>query len=88
MLSAEEQAQVDVQISLSKSLSLGLVFSILTVGGLGSVAAIWIGVRGWKKIKASDRKLVGSGIATWCIVAGVVGLLANIIFFWPMVFHL
>jgi hypothetical protein len=85
MLSAQEQAEVDTQIALSKSLSLGFVFSLLPIAGLGSLAAIWIGARGWKKIEASGGKLVGTGMVLWCIAAGVAGLIWNGVFFWPMV---
>jgi hypothetical protein len=85
MLSAEERVQIDAQMALSKNLSLGVVLSLLPVAGLGSAAAIWIGVRAWKKIGASEQKLVGTGMAVWCVAAGVIGLIANVVFFWPMV---
>ena len=81
MLSTEEKSKLEAQSALSKSLSLGLMFSVMPVAGLGSIAAIRIGVRGRKKIQASNGNLVGSGVATWCIYAGVFGLIANIIFF-------
>jgi hypothetical protein len=85
MLSAEEQSQVDAQVALSKRLALGFALSLLPVAGLGSLAAIVIGLRAWKKIEASNQKLVGGGLATWCVVAGVVGLLANALLLWPTI---
>jgi len=87
MLSAQEKTQIEAQVALSKNLALGFVLLLLPVAGIGSMTAIWIGVRSWRKIKASDPRLVGTGMAGWCVAVGVVGLIANIVFFWPLVFH-
>jgi hypothetical protein len=87
MLSSEEQSNLDAQIALSKSLSLGLVFSLFPILGLGSIAAILIGVRGHRKIAASGQKLVGAKMAILCVVVGVIGLIINIFFFWTKVFR-
>jgi hypothetical protein len=87
MLSAQEKAQIETQVALSKTLALGFVLSLLPVAGIGSVIAIWIGVRSWKKIDASDPCLVGTGMASWCVAVGIIGLIANFVFFWPLVFR-
>ena len=79
MITAEERSQIEAQIVLSKSLGLGVALSLLPSAGLGSVAAIVIGMRAKKKIKESGDKLVGSGMASWCVAVGYVGLIANVV---------
>ncbi|MEO5958195.1 MAG: hypothetical protein ABIR80_03700 [Opitutaceae bacterium] len=88
MLSEEDKIQIAEQIALSKSLALGFALSLLPVAGVGSIVAIVIGIRARKTIEASGEKLVGLGIAAWCIGAGVIGLIANVFFVWPIVFRL
>ena len=80
MLSPEEKTKLETQSALSKSLALGLMFTVLPAAGVGSIAAIWIGIRGRKKIQESNGDLVGAGVATWCIYVGALGLVANILF--------
>lgn len=87
MLSAEEKAQVEAQVALSKSLAFGVALSLVTAAGIGSAAAIWIGFRARGKIKASNGRLAGSGMSAWCIVAGAIGLIANVLIVWPMFFR-
>ena len=88
MLTAEEKLQMHAQIALSKSLAMGFVFSLLPVAGLGSLAAIVIGLRARKKIAASRGRLVGMGMVTWCILAGAFGLLMNVLLLWPTILRL
>ena len=68
------------QIALSKSLGLGFALSVMPTAGLGSIAAIIIGLRARKKIATSRYELTGSGMAAWCIIVGAIGLIVSICF--------
>ena len=50
-----------------------LVLSILTLGGLGSVAGIWLGVVAQRKVAETGER--GRGLAIAGIIVGVVTLL-------------
>lgn len=78
MRTSEQQQQIDEQIALSKSLGLGLALSMIPTAGLGSLAAIIIGLRAQKKIETSKYELTGRGVALWCIVVGGIGLVASV----------
>jgi hypothetical protein len=88
MRTAEEKIQMEAQIALSKSLAMGFAFSLLPVAGLGSIAAIVIGLRARKKIEASNGRLVGMGMVTWCILVGAFGLVLNLFLLWPTIMRL
>jgi hypothetical protein len=68
MLSPQEQAEVEVQITLSKSLALGFVFSLLPMAGLGSLAACRyrngdVVYRGWYRwLDRESNLLLADGI--------------------------
>jgi len=85
MITAEDRSQIEAQVALSKSLGLGVALSLLPVAGLGSLAAIVIGVRAKKKIKESGDKLAGGGMASWCVAVGYVGLAANAVLLWLLI---
>jgi hypothetical protein len=51
----------------------GIVFSVLWLGGIGSLVAVRAGLRARRLIAASDGTLTGSGGAWWCVVVGGVG---------------
>lgn len=53
-----------------------LVFSILTLGGLGSLAGIWLGAVARRRIEETGER--GRGLATAGMVVGVVTLLIAI----------
>lgn len=88
VLSAEEQRLMNDQIALSKSLALGIALSVLPVAGIGSIAAIIIGLRAKRKLAASSGKLTGAGAASWCVIAGSVGLIINMVLIWPGIVNL
>ena len=54
-------------------LGLGFVLSIAGVGGLGSLAALVIGLRARRTIRESGGEVSGMRMAWWCIVVGAVG---------------
>ncbi len=53
-----------------------LVLSILTLGGIGSIAGIWLGVRARDRIDQSGER--GRGLAIAGIIVGVITLLVAI----------
>jgi len=54
-------------------LSMGFVFSITGIGGIGSLVAFIYGLRARKLIKTADYNLHGNSMAWWCIIAGALG---------------
>jgi hypothetical protein len=73
-----QQQQIDEQVALSKSLGLGFALSVIPAAGAGSIAALIIGLRAQKRIKASKHELTGRGMALWCVIVGSLGLAASI----------
>ncbi|MFL6229514.1 MAG: hypothetical protein ACJ741_12120 [Pyrinomonadaceae bacterium] len=58
------------QIKLSVLLCHGFAFSLVSLGGLGSLAAFVIGLLARRRIKNSSGQLVGLRLAWWCIIVG------------------
>jgi uncharacterized BrkB/YihY/UPF0761 family membrane protein len=63
------------QVKVSKMLSLGFVLSMVGVGGLGSLAALIIGLKAQRLIKQSNGEVAGMRMAWWCIIVGGLGTL-------------
>jgi hypothetical protein len=78
MRTSKQQQHIEEQIAVSTSLGLGFALSLIPTAGLGSLAALIIGLRARKKILAAPHVLAGLGMALWCIVAGSVGLVASV----------
>ena len=70
---AEAPPNLESQVRLSKLLGLGFVLSLITTGGLSSLAALIIGVRALRIIKRSRGEVVGKRMAWWCVVVGALG---------------
>ena len=69
-----DQNDLQAQIKVSKALSIGFVFSLVWLAGLGSLTSLIIGIWAKRGIDRSDGKLAGSGLAWWCIIAGAIGV--------------
>ena len=70
-----EDPKLALQVRVGKMLGLGFALSILGVGGLGSLAALAIGLFVRKTIKQSGGEISGMRMAWWCIVVGAAGTL-------------
>lgn len=66
-------AELETQIRVGRLLGLAFAFSLVPVGGLGSLAALVLGLRARALIKRSGGRLAGMWLAWWCIIAGAVG---------------
>jgi hypothetical protein len=62
------------QSQIYRTLKWGIIFSVLWLGGLGSLLAVIFGFKANKAINASSGTLVGKGRAWWCIVVGGIGV--------------
>jgi hypothetical protein len=51
------------------------VLSLVWIGGLGSLLAVVLGIAAFRSVRASGGARKGSGLATWAVVLGVLGLL-------------
>lgn len=54
-------------------LSMGFALSLVGVGGLGSLAALLIGVKALITLTRSSANLAGKWMAWWCIIVGGIG---------------
>ena len=64
-----------VEIKVSKLLSRGFVFSMVWIGGIGSLMAFICGVKARQIIKPSKVELGGLKMAWWCIIMGADGMI-------------
>ena len=68
-----EDPTLALQVRVSKMLGCGFAFSLVALGGFGSLAALVIGLRARSIIKKSGGELSGMRMAWWCIVVGGLG---------------
>ena len=73
-MEAGQQNILTLQVSVSKILSIGFVFSLVWVAGLGSLTAFILGLYARRLIKRSNGKVSGIWMAWWCIVVGAIGM--------------
>jgi hypothetical protein len=65
-----------LQMRVSRMLGYGFALSLAFVGGVGSLMALFIGLRARRLIRQGGGRVVGIRMAWWCIIAGAVGALA------------
>jgi hypothetical protein len=66
---------LELQIKVSKLLSHGFVFSIVWIGGIGSLIAFISGLKARRIIHQSNDELAGIKMAWWCIIVGALGMI-------------
>jgi len=64
------------QYRLDSMLQFGIICSIVWMMGIGSLYALYCGLRARSIIKAYDGELVGMKRANWCVISGGIGILA------------
>ena len=72
-MSAEIPPNLELQIKVSKILANGFVFSLVWLGGIGSLIAFISGLRARKIINDSNGEISGLKMAWWCIIVGALG---------------
>jgi hypothetical protein len=72
-MSPELPPNLELQIKVSKILACGFVFSLLGIGGIGSLIAFISGLRARQIIKRSNGEIGGVRVAWWCIITGALG---------------
>ena len=72
-----ETPDLDLQLKVSKILSRGFVFSLVWMGGVGSLIAFVSGLHAIHLIKKSSGSVGGIKMAWWCIIVGLVGMIAG-----------
>ena len=72
-MSAKIPPELELQVKVSKILAQGFVFSIVWLGGIGSLIALVSGLRARKIINRSNGKINGLKMAWWCIIVGALG---------------
>lgn len=83
-MTKENPPNLNLQIKVSKILSRGFVFSIVWLAGIGSLIAIISGIQALRLIKKSQKEIVGTKMAWWCIIVGSLGILFMSYYF---IFH-
>jgi len=70
----EEARRLEQQVRVSRILSDGFMFSIVWLGGIGSLIALIQGLRALRIIRQSRGQLTGINMAWWCVIAGALGV--------------
>jgi hypothetical protein len=81
---ANSLSDLERQVRLSKMLAMGFALSLVGVGGLGSLAALLIGLKALTVINRSPVELVGKWMAWWCIIIGALGAIAAPLYILPL----
>jgi hypothetical protein len=68
--------RLEQQVKVSRMLATGFAFSIVWMGGIGSLIALVLGLRARKIIQQSNGEIVGIKMAWWCIIVGALGVLS------------
>jgi len=68
---------LDLQIRVSKILSRGFIFSIVWLGGIGSLIAFISGLYAMRIIDKSKEQIGGIKMAWWCMIAGLIGMVTS-----------
>lgn len=76
-MEATEQQNLQLQMRVSKILSVGFAFSLVWLAGIGSLIALLLGVKALRLINSSNREIAGSKMAWWCIIVGAVGTIVG-----------
>jgi hypothetical protein len=69
----ELDPKLALQVRVSRMLGYGFAFSLVWLGGVGSLVAFAVGLRARKLIRESGGGVSGMRLAWWCIVAGALG---------------
>jgi len=77
---ADSLSDLERQVRLSKMLAMGFALSLVGVGGLGSLAALVIGLKALTVIDRSPVELVGKWMAWWCIIIGALGAIGMLLY--------
>jgi hypothetical protein len=82
----ELDPKLALQVRVSKMLGLGFAFSLVPAGGVGSLIAVFIGIRARGVIKRAGGGVVGMRMAWWCIIVGLFRLSLTIALLVPVQF--
>jgi hypothetical protein len=74
VLSEHIPPDLELQIKVGKFLSRGFIFSIVWMGGIGSLIAFLSGLKARKMICESNGVIHGIRMAWWCIIIGGLGM--------------
>jgi hypothetical protein len=74
---ADSISDLERQVRLSKMLAMGFALSLVGVGGLGSLAALLIGLKALTVINRSPAEIVGKWMAWRRIIIGGLGAIAS-----------
>jgi hypothetical protein len=77
---ANSLSDLERQVRLSKMLAMGFALSLVGAGGLGSLAALLIGLKALTVINRSPIELVGKWMAWWCIIIGALGAIGMLLY--------
>jgi hypothetical protein len=69
----EEARLLKQQVKVSRMLADGFIFSIVWLGGIGSLIALIKGLQALRIIRQSNNEITGVSMALWCIITGALG---------------
>jgi hypothetical protein len=77
---ANSLSDLERQVRLSKMLAMGFALSLIGVGGLGSFAAVLIGLKALTVINRSPVEFVGKWMSWWRIIIGALGAIGMLLY--------
>jgi len=77
---ANSLSDLEIQVRLSKMLAMGFALSLVGAAGLGSLAALLIGLKALTVINRSPVELDGKWMAWWCIIIGSLGAIIMLLY--------
>lgn len=81
---ANSLSDLERQVRLSRMLAMGFALSLVGAAGLGSLAALLIGLKALTVINRSPVELVGKWMAWWCIIIGALGAIGMLLYTLPL----
>lgn len=63
-----------VQKEVDRVLKWGIIFSIVWMGGVGSLIAVMLGLKARRRILDSNGAIAGMGQVWWCLIVGGLGV--------------
>jgi hypothetical protein len=80
-MQANSISDLERQVRLSRMLAMGFALSLVGAAGLGSLAALLIGLKALTVINRSPVELAGKWMAWWCIIIGALGAIGILLYF-------
>lgn len=76
-----EKTKKDVQKKVNSLITIGVMFSIIWMAGIGSIVSIVMGLKAKRIIKRASGNITGIGGVYWCLIVGWFGFIISLLTF-------